>query len=120
EAGNDELAELARRLQTERPELSPEALERVRQSVQAAASAPPRSRWRFPLGVGAAAALLVAVGALTFVFLRPQGPPAVTPQGAAPERIEDRYKVPLAGAHAAAAPARPLLPVADYQSLYAD
>lgn len=131
EPGNEELAELARRLRSSRPALSNQAMARIAQAMrrEMTAHSPGGGRRRLlrPAAAAAAAAVL-AVG--THLHFRANGPPAAPPsdqttQGrraglaAGAAGAQDSYRVYFASPPAPP-PDGPLLSLEEYKSLYTD
>ena len=131
EPGNDELTDFAARLRGSRPALSPEALARVGAAMQREMAARPARRRRWALFAGCVAAAAVAVLAVgIWMHLRPAERPPTSPslevarprpphEPAKAAAAVDTYRVRLL-VPPAEPPARPLLPLERYETLYVD
>ena len=129
EPGNDELADFAARLRDSRPALSREALARVGAAMRREMAPRPsrKRRWAFVAG-GVAAVAVLAIG--LWAHLRPVARPPASPprevarpqpprEPAQPSPTVATYRVRLS-VPPAEPPARPLLPLEQYETLYAD
>jgi ferric-dicitrate binding protein FerR (iron transport regulator) len=114
---NAELLQLAQQLPEAAPPLPADALARVRGQMQAELDRTQRRqrRRRFALGIGMAAAILLAIVGY-FTNYQPTDSSSV-PQ-IAPPSIEDRIVVAVGDAGNAGG--KPLIPLDEYRSLFAD
>jgi hypothetical protein len=122
EPGDESLHRFAGRFDAARPELPPEALERVRRCLSAEIVRQERRR-RVRLAVvcgGLAAGLLIAIGGL-FHGMQGRRPaprqPIIAQSPASSTDIEDRYRVAIEWPAAVGVPAAPLVPLNEYRTL---
>lgn len=109
ENGNEELAEFARQVRANLPELPPEAMQRVHGGMRLRTSRRPVYFWRVLAGMAAAAAIGIGVGVWRFHSRDPAPYPK-------PPTVQDTYVIQLPAPHVTV-PDRPLLKLSDYASL---
>jgi hypothetical protein len=120
EPDNDELIRFAAELRAARPDLPPEALQRVEQVWQRELAAERQPRRLRLLYTGLAAAVLLAMALGAYLYLsRPQAP-GVGPVAETPPGVKDRYTVELPPPPLPLTVERALVRIEDHRSLFAD